>query len=834
MNVLKLFYVAFVWFVNGLNLTSLPKLYYRLSNKRSISVKNLRLLEKNAIKYARRQLDVHYLEYCFDLGLCPETFKFKIPDMPAYKRIKEFYDVALRKQTDEAKYEESKAEKNFLKIKFEIFPNLTLFEKTLLMKLLVAEVARVSEKVIVKHSRKLQLLWRKQRPRSPDCLLNLSSRILTIEEEEALRYGLEHHILPSKVNTDDLKVNLEKATWIASKQLEDGEPVPHEFRQKIIHAVHSFINTARNVCGSKLNRRKHLILKRLASDNTIKICKFDKGTGVCILNHSDYIKKLESIVNDTSKFQKVQLDETKPKDHPVVKKHEKVKRYIKKYLTNEHFDESTISKMNPGSAPGKLYGLVKVHKENNPLRPVCSMVGTPEHCLAKFLDKIIKPHIPNQKMLNSTKNFLDRLDAFDIKPGDKMVSFDVVSLFTNVPLIYTINLISDYIYSSDSPPPFSKTVFKNMMKTATQGYFLFDNILYQQIDGVIMGSPLGPTLANFFMADKERKEWLNDGCNNNPALYLRYVDDIFAIFRQGIDINVFLEKINNSHPNIRFTVEEASETLPFLDVEIKLNESSYDSWVWRKKTHTGVLLNFSALAPLKWKSGLVLCLLHRCWDICSNMNYFQLEVDKLKTMFIGNGYSSKFFDSAFETFWKSKNTEKMNSSENNDINVKIPFIGPASIKFGKSLSSIFKETFGLRLVPVFESHKVKSHFNLKCRTPLPLCSNVVYKFQCLCDTNNSYIGVTSRPFCIRVDEHLNLTKRSSSEADSAINKHLDSCQKCFEGTRTNQFQQFQILRHCTSPYTAKIQEALMIKRHNPKLNIQQFNKGASFTLKIYY
>ena len=415
-----------------------------------------------------------------------------------------------------------------------------------------------------------------------------------------------------------------------------------------------------------------------------------------------------------------------------------------------------------------------------------------------------------------------------------MVSFDVVSLFTNVPLIYTINLIAEYIYSSDSPPPFSKTVFKNMMKTATQGYFLFDNILYQQIDGVIMGSPLGPTLANFFLADKEKQEWLNDGCSNNPALYLRYVDDIFAIFRKGIDINVFLGKINNSHPNIKFTVEEASETLPFLDVEIRLNENSYDSWVWRKKTHTGVLLNFSALAPLKWKSGLVLCLLNRCWDICSNRNYFQIEVNKLKTMFMNNGYSAKFFDTAFERFWKSKNTEKTNNSEENDIHVKIPFIGPASVKFGKSLSRIFKETFGCTLVPVFTSHKVKSHFNLKCRTPLALCSNVVYKFQCLCDTNTSYIGVTSRPFCIRVDEHLNLTKRSSSEVDSAINKHLDTCQKCFEGTRTKQFEQFEILRHCSSSYTAKIQEALMIKRHNPKLNIQQFNKGASFTLKIYY
>lgn len=217
MNVLNLFYVAYIWFINGLNLTSLPRLYYRLSNKRRIPVKKLRDLEKKAVKYARRQLDVHYLEYCFDLGICPETFRFKIPNDTAYKKNKEFYDVALQKQTEEAKYEKSLAENQFLNIKMEIFSKLTLFEKTLLMKLLVAQVARVSEKVIVKHSRKLQLLWRKQRPKSPDCLLNLSSRILTMEEEDALRFGLDHHILPSKVHTDDLKVNIEKATWIASK-----------------------------------------------------------------------------------------------------------------------------------------------------------------------------------------------------------------------------------------------------------------------------------------------------------------------------------------------------------------------------------------------------------------------------------------------------------------------------------------------------------------------------------------------------------------------------------------------------------------------------------------
>ena len=110
------------------------------------------------------------------------------------------------------------------------------------MKLLVARVSRASEKVIIRHSRKLQLLWRKQRPSSPDCLVNLSSKKLRIEEEEALRFGLDHHILPSKVHTDDLKVNIEKATWIASGWLQENEPVPDDFRHKVIHAVHAFTN----------------------------------------------------------------------------------------------------------------------------------------------------------------------------------------------------------------------------------------------------------------------------------------------------------------------------------------------------------------------------------------------------------------------------------------------------------------------------------------------------------------------------------------------------------------------------------------------------------------
>ena len=60
-----------------------------------------------------------------------------------------------------------------------------------------------------------------------------------------------------------------------------------------------------------------------------------------------------------------------------------------------------------GSVPGQLYGLCKVHKDGNPLRPVISMIGTPEYGLAKNLDKLIKPHIPQEFVVNSTFGFID-------------------------------------------------------------------------------------------------------------------------------------------------------------------------------------------------------------------------------------------------------------------------------------------------------------------------------------------------------------------------------------------------------------------------------------------
>ena len=767
-------------------------------------------------------MDVKYLQKCMDLNVCPEKFKFKIPKKMGFDR-NEVHKTGLKQQIQISKMELTTAEQRFQKTKTEVFSKL-------LMKLLTNKFKENVEEALKVHNRKLINLWRKQRHRSPKCMTNLSDKTLSLEEEESLRYGLGHHILPKKMNEAEIKVNIEKLTYSSIKHSQTKPN--YAFRNKVRYEVQSFTNAGNDTCRSRSNQTLHRTLSNLGKDESIKVCKYDKGKGVTILNSSDYFAKLDIIVNDKSKFIEIEPNSDINK-HPVVIKGNSIKRYINKYIKdNERFTNNN-NNLTVGTSPGKLYGLAKVHKSDVPMRPVCSMINTPEHGFAKFLDNIIKSHIPDEFMLNSTNAFLDDINDFNFLSTDKLVSFDVVSLFTNVPLKETIDLIAEYIYKAPNALPFKKLIFKRMMLLATQGYFLYNDKLYQQIDGVIMGSPLGPTLANFFLAHIECKLLKN---NNNdliqPIFYRRYVDDIFAVFRDNSYVP-FLELLNSQHPRLKFTVEVACETLTFLDVEIKINDGNLQTWVFRKPTHTGLLLNFSAIAPRKWKFGLITCLLNRAKVICSN-SFFDQEVRKLKTMFLNNGYPERFFQGAYDRFLAKQIAPILNSSIDPDSNpwfmLKIPYIGYSSKLFAKRISKLYSETFGIDIKVVYTTCKIQNYFQLKSRTQKPLCSNVVYKFTCSCDMNLTYIGMTTRHLGKRVEEHLDFKQKDDS---SAILDHLRNCHECHKTNKQKNLNNFEIIRTCRSEYETKIHEALLIRKFQPKLNVQQFNNGASFLLNIY-
>ena len=154
----------------------------------------------------------------------------------------------------------------------------------------------------------------------------------------------------------------------------------------------------------------------------------------------------------------------------------------------------------------------------------------------------------------------------------------------------------DYILTGNPNIRLSKDNLKELFLIATaQTHLLFHD--YGQIDGVAMGSPLAPVLANLFMGHHERI-WLQQ--YDGPAIYFyrRYMDDTFCLFNNERDALEFFQYINDKHPSIRFTMEtEVNHKLPFLDVLLdNSNPPSLVTSIFRKRTHyTGLLTNILVL-----------------------------------------------------------------------------------------------------------------------------------------------------------------------------------------------------------------------------------------------
>ena len=106
---------------------------------------------------------------------------------------------------------------------------------------------------------------------------------------------------------------------------------------------------------------------------------------------------------------------------------------------------------------------------------------------------------------------------------------------------------------------------------------------------------------------------------------------MYAVVENESTCDKFLKVLKSKHENIRFTTEKSTDarTITFLDAQTELSESAYNTWVWRKPTNTGLLLNFNANCVQTWKSSLIMRLLHRAKKICSNDSLYKQEVKKL-------------------------------------------------------------------------------------------------------------------------------------------------------------------------------------------------------------
>ena len=166
-----------------------------------------------------------------------------------------------------------------------------------------------------------------------------------------------------------------------------------------------------------------------------------------------------------------------------------------------------------GTRPGTMYGNCKVHKQQvdgcPPFRPILSALQTPTYNLAKFLVPILNPLTKNEYTVKDSFQFAEEICEQD--PTLTMGSLDVDSLFTNIPLDETIDICVNQLFeNTDTVEGFKKSELKQLLCLATkESYFIFNGLLYKQIDGVAMSSPLEPSFANAFLLYYE-KNWLNN------------------------------------------------------------------------------------------------------------------------------------------------------------------------------------------------------------------------------------------------------------------------------------------------------------------------------------
>ena len=268
---------------------------------------------------------------------------------------------------------------------------------------------------------------------------------------------------------------------------------------------------------------------------------------------------MNDILSYQKKFSRVSLtDDTLLNFAINQEKH--VDKVFKKFVESKTMTEKTRKSLKPlGTRPGIMYRSCKVHKATvgncPPFRPILSALNIPTYRLAKILVPILKPLTTNEFTVKDSFHFAEEI--VDQQHDLFMGSLDVDSLFTN-----------ELFKESETVEGLSKTEFKEFLSLATEDS-LFDGTLYKQIDGVTMGSALGPTLAIAFLVYHE-KNWL-EHCpvEYRTLYYCRYVDDILVLFNSAEHLKRFYSYLNSHHLNISLTIEnEKDNRMSFLDVNI--------------------------------------------------------------------------------------------------------------------------------------------------------------------------------------------------------------------------------------------------------------------------
>lgn len=249
---------------------------------------------------------------------------------------------------------------------------------------------------------------------------------------------------------------------------------------------------------SNFNQKSFFDCQRyLRQTPDLLILQSDKGNVTVAMNKSEYNKLSLDILDDQKYYKVLNKD-------PTLTIQGKSNDMIKNLVRNNHISAEVGKQLYTyNSIPARFYGLPKIHKPTLSLRPIVSSINTPTSKLSIFIGKVLTASFNNENdryYIRDSFQFSELINNFQLPENYVVVSFDVVSLYSNIPIDLVAEVLENRWDTISPHTNIPKREFVALVRFVfNSSFFTYNKKIYSQIFGCPMGSNLSPVIARLIM-----------------------------------------------------------------------------------------------------------------------------------------------------------------------------------------------------------------------------------------------------------------------------------------------------------------------------------------------
>ena len=419
-----------------------------------------------------------------------------------------------------------------------------------------------------------------------------------------------------------------------------------------------------------LTKEEQKALAHLSKRDDIIITRADKGGATVIWGIEEYLNEVNNHLKNTEFYQELNHD-------PFEDFKNLITNSLKEMLSNDLIDKETLEILKPVDVkPARFYLIPKIHKKNNPGRPVISSVNCHTSKLSKYVDHFIQPLAQKVKSyIRDTTDLLNKIkDLGELPKNSILVTMDVRSLYTNIKHEDGISALKKSLDRRVNKEPPTEVITTLITHILTLNNFTFNGKNYLQMKGCAMGTVCAPSYATIYMGEFE-ETFIYPEIKDYCKFYARYMDDIFFIYTGGEEkLHDFLTNLNTKHISIKFDHEKSQQRLSFLDTLIYIDDDGkLQTTLYTKPTDTHNYLHYKSAHPKHLKDSLPYSQSLRLRRICSNETEFKKHNSDLKKKFLVRGYNEKTLDDEFTRASSKTRDDTLKLTEKSPSN-RIPFV----------------------------------------------------------------------------------------------------------------------------------------------------------------